>query len=101
MMILNESESPDILKVINLFYHPEKWVKGTETRYKLIKFWAKICEIVLEEYTEITGDQVNWAPGWVFSDGDCKMLACHTQARDECGKISLSFPRVGKDFIST
>ena len=95
MILVNESESAEIVKVAKL-YAPDVMKEGS-TRFKLLKQWAKINEIILEIYTEWRGGEYGWAAGFVFSD-DCEaQLRTEDSVRyillnpiDKTGKMSYS-----------
>jgi Histidine kinase-, DNA gyrase B-, and HSP90-like ATPase len=80
MLILNESEDQKIVNLINAFYHPHSW-KDSSTRYQLLKQWAAVCSIVCEEFSDMTGEEFNWAVGWNFCDfyGDRTLAKCLTE----------------------
>lgn len=66
MLLSNESESVEIAKIAKL-YDPEV-MSETGTRFKLLKIWKVINEIVLDIYTEWRGGEYPWAVGFLFSD---------------------------------
>ncbi len=69
MILVNESESAETVKIAKL-YEPSI-MSETGTRFKLLKQWAKINEIILDIYTDWRGGEYAWAVGFLFSD-DCE-----------------------------
>lgn len=70
MMINNECESPETVRLINNFYHPTCFKKTTSTRYQLLKEWFAISQIVADEFSQHFNKEINFSVGWVFSEGE-------------------------------
>lgn len=79
MMIMNHSNDPKRVALINNFYHPEKWDKPTGTRYQLLKIWAAINAIVMRELATMQGVDIPYSNGWVFTDSEDRAEAMHTR----------------------
>ena len=80
MLILNESNDPKKVALINNFYSAEKWENKNSTRYQLLKIWAAINAIVAEELSSLINAEVNYSNGWVFTDDE-------DRAEAMCSKI--------------
>lgn len=70
MMILNESDNPKRVQLINNFYHPEKWTTRAGTRYQLLREWFAVCKIVMDELANMSDNSFEFAVGWVFTDNE-------------------------------
>jgi hypothetical protein len=68
-IVLSETSNPKIKVIVNK-YDPESWSEdGGGNRRKLLRQWSIICDIVIEEWLEMTGaDEVSWKPGFLFAD---------------------------------
>lgn len=78
MLIHNESNCPKKINLINSFYHPEKWTP-TSTRYQLLKIWAAINAIVVEELATMLDTSISYGSGWVFCDDEDRAEAMHKE----------------------
>lgn len=84
MLILNQSEDAKTVNLINNFYHPQHWKTRESTRYQLLRVWAAINSVVMDELSNHTKQEYNWSNGWVFSDSDGgeSTEACHLHEND-------------------
>ena len=63
-----ETDNPSVRKVVSK-YDPANWDNSGSTRRKLLRQWAIVCDIVIEEWLDICGkDEISWRPGFCFSD---------------------------------
>ena len=90
-IIICETDNPAVRRVVSK-YDPANWDNSGGNRKKLLRQWAIVCDIVLEEWLDICGnDDVSWRPGFCFSDEAAAM-----KFQDESGTGCLLVNPVDK-----
>lgn len=83
MMVLNGSNDVKTVNLIKNFYMPEKWDNRSATRYQLLRQWFAVCNIVMDELSNMTKKEFGFAVGWVFSDNKEDESASAVHLKDE------------------